>query len=229
MSSREVIESRKLEEKVYVIKDIKIPKKNQYEAKTNSKERQAKQVVKSVKKTPQIKNPLIKNFKIVKDDELQEIKKSDVLPLIKTPQANAIDNPSTDGKDMNALPKSTLLNDREIKDEKVNDANIIPDVVSKMPEFPGGENELMHYLSSNIKYPKQALEENKEGKIVVGFVVNKEGKIDNISIVQGVGYGFNEEAIRVIRNMPTWTPGEQNGEKVSVYYTLPIYFNLIDK
>ena len=95
-----------------------------------------------------------------------------------------------------------------------------------MPQFPGGEAELMKYISNNIKYPPIAAENGIEGRVVVRFVVEKNGKVSDINILRSVDPSLDKEAARVIRSMPTWIPGMQNGRNVAVYYTLPVLFKL---
>jgi protein TonB len=99
----------------------------------------------------------------------------------------------------------------------------------QMPEFNGGAEALYKYLSENIQYPTQAKENAREGKVVLQFVVGKDGKIDGSSIEMvgnDPGWGFKEEAIRVVRTMPAWKPGKQNGNPVTIRCTLPIRFKL---
>lgn len=95
-----------------------------------------------------------------------------------------------------------------------------------MPEYPGGEDALNEFLKSNMKYPKSALNNDKEGRVIVGFTVNSQGKIQDVHIKKGLGYGCDEEAQRVIQLMPKWTPGNNNGKRVNVQYELPIEFEL---
>lgn len=94
------------------------------------------------------------------------------------------------------------------------------------PEFPGGEAEMRKFISTNMKYPPLAIENGIKGKVMVSFVVEKNGSLSNITIKKGLGYGCDEEVIRVIKAMPPWKPGEQKGKKVRVLMTLPISFNL---
>jgi periplasmic protein TonB len=98
--------------------------------------------------------------------------------------------------------------------------------LQQYPEFPGGEDALFNYLSAHIKYPSKAIENEREGKVVIGFVVNKDGEIDEMSVLKSLGYGCDEEAMRVIKDMPKWKAGKNNGKPVKVYYTLPIHFEL---
>lgn len=98
--------------------------------------------------------------------------------------------------------------------------------VEEMPEFPGGENAMLKYLSNNIKYPVDAREANITGIVYLSFIVDKEGEIKNIEILKGIGGGCEEEAMRVIKNMKKWKPGKQNGQSVNVQFKLPVSFTL---
>jgi protein TonB len=97
-------------------------------------------------------------------------------------------------------------------------------VVEQMPEFEGGMAALSKYLSKNLKYPAQARNANIQGTVFVGFVVGNDGKIRDVSVLKGIGYGCDEEAKRVVSAMPPWKPGKQSGRAVSVRYSLPIRF-----
>ena len=99
-------------------------------------------------------------------------------------------------------------------------------VVDKMPEFPGGDDEMSRWLSKNIQYPEFAIVNNIQGRVVCQFVINKDGKITDIQVVRGVEASLDAEAVRVIRLMPNWTPGRKDGKNVKVRYTLPIRFKL---
>lgn len=100
------------------------------------------------------------------------------------------------------------------------------EVVEKMPEFPGGIAELMKYLSSNIKYPVEAHKAGIQGRVVVSFVVNKDGTVKDAKIVRSVDKSIDAEALRVISAMPKWLPGYQDGKAVKVRYTVPVTFRL---
>ena len=100
------------------------------------------------------------------------------------------------------------------------------DVVEKMPEFPGGQQELMNFLMKNIKYPKEATDKGTQGRVVVQFVVNKDGSVVEPTVVKSVSPELDQEALRVVKMMPKWQPGKQNGEVVRVKYTIPVSFRL---
>lgn len=99
-------------------------------------------------------------------------------------------------------------------------------VVEKMPQFPGGEIELLKFLSRNISYPQIAREANIQGIVHAQFVVEKNGKVSGIKILRGIGGGCDEEAMRVLRMMPDWSPGKQRGIPVRVAFNIPVSFKL---
>ena len=100
------------------------------------------------------------------------------------------------------------------------------DVVEVMPQFPGGQGELMKYLCNNVKYPAEAQKNKIEGRVIVGFVVDKKGRVVNPMVERSVHPLLDAEALRVIKRMPKWKPGRVNGEPVNVKYRLPITFKL---
>ena len=98
--------------------------------------------------------------------------------------------------------------------------------VDEMPEFPGGYTKLFEYVQKNLKYPIMARESNIQGRVFVQFIIEKDGSISNVKVLQGIGEGCDEEAIRLVENMPQFKPGRNNGKPVRVQYTLPIMFAL---
>lgn len=98
--------------------------------------------------------------------------------------------------------------------------------VEQMPQFPGGEAELLKYISSHIKYPTMAAENNIQGRVVVKFVVGKDGRVGEVVVVRGKDPDLDKEAVRVVKTLPNFIPGKMNGQAVSVWYTLPINFKL---
>jgi len=99
-------------------------------------------------------------------------------------------------------------------------------VVEDSPEFPGGIEALLKYLKDNIKYPSICRENNIQGRVIVSFVVNKDGKIVDPEVVKGVNPQLDKEALRVIAGMPSWKPGKQRGKAVRVKYSVPVNFRL---
>ena len=94
------------------------------------------------------------------------------------------------------------------------------------PEFPGGQNELLRYLAKATKYPEQAKEAGISGRVHVGFVINKKGKVTEVSLLRGVHPLLDNEAMRVVKNMPDWKPGKQRNKPVKVFFNVPINFTL---
>jgi len=99
-------------------------------------------------------------------------------------------------------------------------------VVENMPEFPGGMAELMKYLQKNIKYPTISQENGVQGRVIVQFVVNRDGSIVDPVVLRSVDPYLDKEALRVVKSMPKWKPGEQRGKPVRVKFTLPVQFRL---
>ena len=98
--------------------------------------------------------------------------------------------------------------------------------VEQMPQFPGGEAELMKYVANHIKYPTMAAENNIQGRVVVKFVVKKDGSVGEVQVLRGKDPDLDKEAVRVVRTLPKFIPGKMNGQAVSVWFTLPINFKL---
>ena len=147
--------------------------------------------------------------------EILEIVKNDI---------EVADNVSTVGEDMDATHKTVWI--PPVVETEVVDEDVIVDVAEIMPEFPGGTAALMKYLGTNIKYPTISQEMGSAGRVIVQFVVDKDGSISNPEVVRGVDAYLDKEAIRVISSMPKWRPGVQNGKKVRVKYTVPVVFRL---
>jgi protein TonB len=102
----------------------------------------------------------------------------------------------------------------------------IQTIVEQMPKFPTGEVALFKYLRDSLRYPQVALDSGIEGKVYIRFAVDTTGELTHIEVRKGLGGGCNEEAVRLIRAMPRWIPGRQQGKLVKVFYTLPVKFNL---
>ncbi len=111
------------------------------------------------------------------------------------------------------------------EDDEEEEAQIFT-VVESMPGFPGGEAARINYLNKNIKYPQMARESGIQGRVFVTFVVEKNGKVTDVRVLRGIGGGCDEEAVRVIKNMPDWNAGKQRGKPVRVQFNMPILFKL---
>lgn len=105
------------------------------------------------------------------------------------------------------------------------DGKIYQFVVGEMPQYPGGTDALMKYLRLNVRYPEVSREKKEQGKVVVSFIITKSGEVANVGIRDGVTEALNNEAIRVVEEMPNWTPAKHKGEVVNVAYLLPIKFH----
>ena len=121
---------------------------------------------------------------------------------------------------------------KSVKKEKASNPDMTPDkngvyqIVEEMPQYPGGENALMDYVSKNVVYPKEAQEKGISGRVFVSFIVEKDGSVSNVKVMRGIGGGCDEEAVRVISGLPKWKPGKMKGKPVRVSYMMPITFRL---
>ena len=106
------------------------------------------------------------------------------------------------------------------------DTTKIFDVVEQMPQFPGGMDSLLAHIARNIKYPSNESIQDIQGKVICRFIVNKDGSISNVEIIRSLDPLLDKAAIDVIKSLPNFIPGKQNGENVSVWYTIPINFKL---
>jgi periplasmic protein TonB len=179
-------------------------------------------VLKEVPPPPQVLRNTVK-FEIpdIKPDE----QVSDEPPLTQKEVLDmkaAIGNTTFDkGSDDVSAPPANADN------AKVTDNPDVPlSVVDQMPQFPGGEREMLRFIKNNLRYPLSAQENNVQGTVILNFVVDREGKIVNIKVVKAIGFGCDEEAVRVMEKMPNWTPGKQRGQPVLVSFTMPFRFVL---
>ena len=95
-----------------------------------------------------------------------------------------------------------------------------------MPQFPGGDQAMMDFVAKNVQYPEEAKEKEISGRVMVGFIVEKDGSISDVKVVKGIGGGCDEEAVRVVKAMPKWKPGKEKGKPVRVSYMMPFTFKL---
>ena len=176
--------------------------------------------VEKVKSSIKFTAPVIKKDEEVKPEE--EMKNQDDLQKTKTTIGafNVQGNDEVGGEVLKA--KEEIAQPEPPKEEE----NKVFDVVEEQPSFPGGQGALMQWLRDNIKYPVIAAENGIEGRVIVQFVVSKTGSISDVRVARGVDPSLDKEAVRVVSNMPKWTPGKQNGTTVNVRYTLPVTFKL---
>lgn len=184
-----------------------------------------------IKKSQPLHKPTIKyvDLKVqveVPDDE-DIIRNKDLKPEVQISTQTQKGNPESPVYiDIASDPKGNPDGDAKKVIEEVLTKDNIYIATELMPEFPGGYSKLLAFLHENIKYPDIAKEVGISGKVILTFVVDKKGKISDIKILKDPGGGCGEEAVRVVKSMPDWKPGKQNGESVNVQFTLPITFNL---
>jgi len=162
---------------------------------------------------------------IVEDDKVKaedEIKTQDELAETTTAFGQSDFDQGTDDRNVVREHKDEIVVEEKTEVEE----NKVFTAVEQMPQFPGGEAELMKYISKNLKYPPVAMENNIQGRVVVQFVVTKTGKIGEVKVVRGKDPDLDKEAVRVVKSLPDFIPGKMNGQTVNVWYTLPITFKL---
>ena len=195
--------------------------KKKAEVKQKKVEVEPERVVERVKSSIKFTAPVIKKDEEVKPDE--ELKTQDELMSTKT----AIGTFAVKGNDD---ANGEILKAKEVIAEpeppKHEEENKVFDIVEQQPLFPGGPAALMKYLSENTKYPVVAQENGVQGRVTVQFVVEKDGSISDVHVLRGVDPSLDKEAVRVVKSMPRWTPGKQNGITVRVNYRVPVLFRL---
>ena len=180
---------------------------------------QPEKVVERVKSSVKFTAPVIKKDNEVKPED--ELKTQDELMSTKT-AIGALDVKGNDDANGEVLKIKEAVAQPEPKPE----VEKVFDVVEQMPSFPGGPSALMEWLSNNVKYPVVAQENGVQGRVVVSFVVERDGSITDVKVVRGVDPSLDKEASRVVRAMPRWIPGKQNGSAVRVKYNVPVAFRL---
>lgn len=181
-----------------------------------------KQVVEEVKSSTAFQVPEIK-----KDDQVknQVVSQDEVME-----KKEAIGSFNVEG---NSDEGATLKVEQQIKEEKVEEKKPEEDVTTKifktveqMPTFPGGMGALMQWLGKNMTYPAVAAENGIQGKVIVGFVVERDGSVTDVKVLRGVDPALDNEAVNVVKRMPHWIPGKLNGQAVRVSYNIPVTFKL---
>ena len=178
-------------------------------------------VVERVKSSIKFTAPIIKKDEEVKPED--EIKTQDQLNESKT-AIGTFDVKGNDDANGEVLKAKEVIAQPE--PPKHEEESKVFDIVEQMPSFPGGPAALMKFLSENIKYPVVAQENGVQGRVVVAFVVERDGSITDVHIARGVDPSLDKEAVRVVKSMPQWTPGKQNGSAVRVKFNVPVAFRL---
>lgn len=162
---------------------------------------------------------------IVEDDKVNaedEIKTQDELKETTTAFGQTDFDKGTDDRNEVREHKEEIV----VEEKKPVEENKVFTAVEQMPQFPGGDAELMKHIQKNLKYPPVAMENNIQGRVVVQFVVTKTGKIGEVKVVRSKDPDLDKEAVRVVKTLPDFIPGKMNGQAVAVWYTLPITFKL---
>ncbi|MDR0232842.1 MAG: TonB family protein [Dysgonamonadaceae bacterium] len=167
----------------------------------------------SIKFTP----PVIKKDEDVRDED-----------AMKTQQELTDTKITISVADVEGKTDGTGVDIADLKDNKVvvAEKEQVFTHVEQMPSFPGGDKAMMEFLGKNIKYPVIAQEQGIQGMVVLRFVVGKNGEVSDVTVLRSLDPSCDKEAIRVVKSMPRWIPGKQNGNPVLVYYTLPVRFTL---
>lgn len=162
---------------------------------------------------------------IVEDEKVNaedEIKTQDELKETTTAFGQSDFDKGTDDRNVVREHKDEIV----VEEKKPVEENKVFTAVEQMPQFPGGDAELMKHIQKNLKYPPVAMENNIQGRVVVQFVVTKTGKIGEVKIARSKDPDLDKEAVRVVKTLPDFIPGKMNGQAVAVWYTLPITFKL---
>ena len=217
-------EANKKVENTQAVELAKLNTEKKKEAKVEKKEiirQEPEKVVEQVKSSVKFTAPVIKKDEEVKEEDeikLDEVQKNDKAVGAFTVEGNdEVGGAVLKAKEDIAAPEPPKHVVEETK---------IFTVVEQMPMYPGGDAALMGYLRDNIHYPTVAAENGVQGRVVVGFVVERDGSITDVKVLRSVDPSLDREAMRVVKSMPRWTPGKQNGSAVRVKYQVPVTFRL---
>ena len=194
-------------------------------------------VISSLNKPAEVKNDVKKLAEAIPPPDLKSAVKFTVPKIVDEKEVtdeNALKSQEELTKSTASISladvKGSATGTVDIADVKANVTQEVEDkvytVIEQMPQFPGGETELLSYIAKNLKYPIIAQENGIQGKVIVRFVVTKNGSVDKVEVVRSLDPACDREAMRVIKSLPKFIPGKQNGVNVSVWYTLPITYKL---
>ena len=166
---------------------------------------------------------LIVDNKIATIEQVRAIPRDSVVRMARMSKKAAVKSYGSDAKN------GVIIITTQRHQEEIDNELVLPDVfvnVEEMPQFPGGQMGLIQYLANNVRYPEDAKKTGAQGRVIVSFIVEKDGSISNARVAKPTYSSFDDEALRVVSNMPKWTSGKQNGEAVRVKYSLPVSFSL---
>lgn len=224
-----VIEQKQAEEQQAYMEAMELAKLQQQAKKEEKKKEPVKPKVEMKKEIPVARETQKFTAPVIKKDELVK-EENQVKQMDKLDDKDAVGTENKEGvKDRTV---EAVRNDIAVAAPppppapKPEVATKVFDVVEEMPSFPGGQGALMSYLASNIKYPVVAQENGVQGRVIVSFVVERDGSISDVRVARSVDPSLDREAQRVVKSMPRWKPGKQNGSAVRVKYTVPVVFRL---
>lgn len=193
------------------------------EVKRNVEVEKKKEVVAEVKSSIKFTAPVIKKDNEVKPEE--EMKSQE--DLMQTNVSIGALDVKGNNEEGTVLKLNERVADEPVKPEpKPEVENKVFDVVEQMPAFPGGMAALNSYLKDNLRYPPVAMENGVQGRVIVSFVVEKDGSVTDVNVARSADPSLDKEAVRVVKAMPKWIPGKQNGQAVRVKYNVPVTFRL---
>ncbi len=224
-----VIEQKQAEEQQAYMEAMELAKLQQQAKKEEKKKEPVKPKVEMKKEIPVAREtqkftaPVIKKDELVKEEnQVKQMDKLDDKVAVGTENKEGVKDRTVEAVRNDiavAAPPPPPAPKPEV-------ATKVFDVVEEMPSFPGGQGALMSYLASNIKYPVVAQENGVQGRVSVSFVVERDGSISDVRVARSVDPSLDREAQRVVKSMPRWKPGKQNGSAVRVKYTVPVVFRL---
>ena len=224
-----VIEQKKAEEQQAYMEAMELAKLQQQAKKEEKKKEQVKPKIEPKKEIPVAREtqkftaPVIKKDELVKEEnQVKQMDKLDEKVAVGTENKAGVKDRTVEAVRSEiavAAPPPPPAPKPEV-------ATKVFDVVEEMPSFPGGNAALMSYLNSNTKYPVVAQENGVQGRVIISFVVERDGSISDVKVARSVDPSLDREAQRVVKSMPRWTPGKQNGQTVRVKYTVPVVFRL---
>lgn len=224
-----VIEQKQAEEQQAYMEAMELAKLQQQAKKEEKKKEPVKPKIEPKKEIPVAREtqkftaPVIKKDELVKEEnQVKQMDKLDDKVAVGSEDKEGVKDRTVEAVRSEiavAAPPPSPAPKPEV-------ATKVFDVVEEMPSFPGGNAALMSYLNSNTKYPVVAQENGVQGRVIISFVVERDGSISDVKVARSVDPSLDREAQRVVKSMPRWTPGKQNGQTVRVKYTVPVVFRL---
>ena len=224
-----VIEQKQAEEQQAYMEAMELAKLQQQAKKEEKKKEPVKPKIEPKKEIPVAREtqkftaPVIKKDELVKEEnQVKQMDKLDDKVAVGTEDKEGVKDRTVEAVRSEiavAAPPPPPAPKPEV-------ATKVFDVVEEMPSFPGGNGALMSYLNGNTKYPVVAQENGVQGKVIISFVVERDGSISDVKVARSVDPSLDREAQRVVKSMPRWKPGKQNGSAVRVKYTVPVVFRL---